>query len=1604
MKKCTNNRTMSFRRLLSLLLGLVLFMELLPGGLTVVGDASDAVTVTVDGAKTTQVTLPQSGRVTLEAASETGDTDYQWQIQLDGDWVNIYDATAATLTLTYAMVSPALEGGSAAVRCAVGGESASDAVRVTVSYDVEADSADLNRQKDELAQGMSAAAAPRRTQRRSLRSGAPEYINITVNYLDAVTGLPIYTGFSATINGGKPYSQTVLSPTYLGYAPYWNPGDPDTTDPGAATESAQSLTLSVGADYTGETYTVNVYYKAIAVPYAVRYYFQNIHDDMYTENVDYYRQSSDLTGTIIANDDLKLDEDRARGFTKLYHYPEAVAADGSTVFECYYDRNYYQVKLDANGGYGSEHVYARYGTPFVATTPTRHGYRFAGWDKLGEDGKGDGKADNPLPTTVPAENASYIALWESADTTYTVVYWLKKPESNSKLTAECTAEDMTYITSVTVDAKAGDIVNPRNDPDHMGIYSPKLEESTYICDNRDHMADPNKHTDACKLGSTLRHYVYDGTQMQVEVQGDGSTVINTVYSRREYTLRFYYGCASNDSGTPHYYVVGGSTYNFGNKDEKTHPCPDVSDYNDMTLLERVKSVWGEVQVPDGEDMSSLISEEHRAAYKLGTLPEDGSYNSSQRKYYYLEFTAPYGADISDLWPSEVFDNVPLTDAEKVKHTSNGGSSHLDNDGWGNYAYFAGWNGEFNIKYTQDHSNSTIKCYYPLLDDTLLYDESRISTYGDHSQVSFLAFFDNGANVKWSIPRQWIYKLYVEVLPGHEEDAGVVPRTVDGVPRYYMLYDTVFANDDNTTIGHQTDPPLPGFTCMRDKTGGSEPETNEPLADGRESYTANFYYNRNSYTLTAQNYDEIIQYNDVLYQADLDRRMYDLLLMPYPKPLEKYAYELGGWYTSPGCFPGSEYVPGSTMPAHNVALYAGWKPVQRTVKMFLSLADMREYQAKGDDAQVHYYTQVVDHGSTLGEIADPTDPSGHEYTFGGWFYEKSGKKVALTPTDTAVKEDLLVYAEWSHLTAQPYLIHYVLKETADAEWKALLGHASLFSPEDGKAYTVTNGSGESRTYIYYAGEGGGYHQQIAADSRGYANQGSTRTFYPKAGDPYNQLYSGFNTGHYPTLASHSITMEEDTPSNPTVNVFTFYYVHAATVSYKVEYRYHDTGELIESESTGTGSVEKETSKAVVTERFAVVKDCVPDAFYKRLVLAVVRGEDGTYVGSPDNVVTFYYTKNIENAYYAIHYMLQNVDAATDVPQSEGSGTYSNYTESTVYTEGIGQISATISITPQKFSGFTMRDTAVVRWGNSSNTVPVNAGAFSLTVQKEGTELYVFYTRNTQNYVVRYLRYGSNPHTTRPEDELAASKTSSGKYGAVVSEKAATIEGYNCVSNLSQSIVLRPDNSQNEIIFYYEPLQYTVEYRVWAYGGGTLNNTLEVVEGKNSFKGATPAAKSGYTFDGWYQNAECTIPVREKGTMDDATGKLTPKRSELLPAPQTNVFYARFKAVYGNVTITREATEDESNGVGTYVYRLTSEDNPAYVVEVTVAKGGSTTVYDLPCGSYKVEQVNSWSWRYADGAQTVEIQQDKPKTVTFDGAAVKEKWLTGSSDAVVNRREA
>ena len=349
---------------------------------------------------------------------------------------------------------------------------------------------------------------------------------------------------------------------------------------------------------------------------------------------------------------------------------------------------------------------------------------------------------------------------------------------------------------------------------------------------------------------------------------------------------------------------------------------------------------------------------------------------------------------------------------------------------------------------------------------------------------------------------------------------------------------------------------------------------------------------------------------------------------------------------------------------------------------------------------------------------------------------------------------------------------------------------------------------------------------------------------------------------------------------------------------------------------------------------VIKDYIPDAFYKRLILAVTDDGNGNYVGSPDNVVVFYYSKNTQNAFYAVHHMLQKVNAAgTDLTKDE-SGNYINYTESDALTEGIGDIGSTHDIVPQTFSGFTVYGTGYIK--NSGTTQLLDAETnphFTITVQAQGTELYIFYTRNTQSYKVYYLKYGTDisnlPQLTGTSPGvLRQIESGTGTFGADITAAAKQVDGMNCVSNLSQTIILRANDAQNYIIFYYAPLQYTVEYKVWQYGGGTLSQTIEVVNGTDPFSGSTPTAKIGYRFDGWYLDKECTVPVGNKGTVTD--GKLVPTTLNLDAMPKVNVFYAKFVPVLGSMIIERQnGTADEGNGDRVFVYRITAADDPAFV---------------------------------------------------------------------------
>ena len=1655
-------------------------------------DTVPEVYIARDGKAVSELSLPQTDKITLtaEAAPENKNTTFRWQLLssvTDGEWINIFDGTSKSFTLSYLTVENLLdESGSVYLRaCAANNDLCgySEPTAVTVYYNVPEDESSL------------LTPAPQTTLQNDENevSNDPEYVDISINYLDSSAGLAIYSGYSAQIQKVTSYTSSVISPTYLGYAPFYNKSNPSIKKTDGveidAPDDASVIYLDIPEDFDGDSYVVNVYYKPIDVPFAARYFFQNINDDFYSEDYGLYKLDYAKTGTIISNEQLEAsDPDRVKGFTKLYHYPEAVAADGSTIFECYYDRNYYILKFDMDGGYGTEPIYARYGTPFVVNEPTRHGYIFAGWDLL-IDGVGDGIAD-VLPSSVPAENQSYKALWTTVRTKYTTVYWLQNADDDG----------YSYKGSTVSYADSGTLVSGSDD----------LTDQTPICGNTD--AD-HTHTDEC-YPDELEHAEFEKADKDVTVNGDGSTVVNVYYTRKYYTLRFIY--AKEYNGVYDYYgsssfkgirylIVGGSTHGFGNQNTSRRPWPNGTgnDYSlddiiyNMNKCEGNSEQWGTIyetndQTEDYSRLPQIIQPNVAGAeYKTGIYPEpgtgykegdkgNGNYNQRGDRFFYFELTARYGADLTELWPTAVFDKVQVAHPER--HTANGAYKNLENDGWGNYAYLAGWNGEYKVGYSLANSNSTIKGRYQKLNETVIFgslggtdfsyeNDSKIdriittqTTVGGKEVTSrvnyFVNFFNNGMGVSWNVPREWNYQIYVPIFSGEltsdqielvkaaaaEDNTYTLPASandskvyhygstvdIDGNTYYYYnstvyrLFDTVNTSDDGRDASNQTQTALEGFSfesgSLGNNTRRSERVYNGLLADNRESYTVRFFYKRDNFSLVMHNYNEIyLSKTNVDFDSEVDDYVYDgdgdQVVPDYPKTLEENAYVFRGWYESPGCYDGSEYTKGTLMPAANLSLYAKWDAIPHTVRFFKNYESLLKFKQNGDESGL-IETRTVPHGNVVGSVDNAVDDSEYKYTFSGWFQIKKGEKTAFTPLDMPVTNDINVFADWGSQSAQPYVIHYALDNPeTNAEIIALLDDAAEGEPSDNTEYTVSI-NGEQAKYIYLESDGK-YHLSIADQTRGFAYQGNTRTFHPKAGDPYNQLYDDYNIGYYPTLAGHSISIQyEENKAEPKHNIFTFIYVYKESIDYTAEYRYLDTGELITS-APGNGQVEKNTKLAVVTERFAVVTDYMPDAFYKRLILAVEKDKDGNVISSPDNVVVFYYSKNELNAFYAVHHMLQNADADSDEPVSDGNGGYTNYTENKAHTEGIGEIGKEINIEPQNFIGFTVYGKGLIK--GQTDFIDLNDEMsshpyFTVTVEADETELYIFYTRNIQNYKIYHLRYGTDisnldslEYTDKSNGVLAPVESGSDKNGRTITASCKTVDeipGMSCISEFTKSIVLRANDKQNHIIFYYSPLQFTVEYKVWQYGGGSLDRTIEVVNGTDTFTGSAPAAQSGYVFDGWYLDEACTVPAVSSPASDSDKAtlsgeRLVPTTAKLDPTPKTNVFYAKFVPTYGNLTIVRKNAADEANGDTTFVYKISSVSNPDHIMYVSITGYGSETVKNLPCGEYTVEQVGGWSWRYSDSSVTVDIKSGE-NSVTFEKAAQNRNWLNGNSKKIQNRK--
>lgn len=740
--------------------------------------------------------------------------------------------------------------------------------------------------------------------------------------------------------------------------------------------------------------------------------------------------------------------------------------------------------------------------------------------------------------------------------------------------------------------------------------------------------------------------------------------------------------------------------------------------------------------------------------------------------------------------------------------------------------------------------------------------------------------------------------YVETLNGAAGDTTLNGKNY----KQYKVVDLTYSSSTSLTYAEEFHP-ITGFT-----QGDSDPKL--PVGGSVRMQKNNYlYYTRNSYNLSFYNYNAQVEGKGGSVQFEAPLSGYDFT-PDYPANLEPNAYVFAGWYTTPGCYEGSEAdLSTLTMPASDLILYAKWAGKTHTVKAYQS----KNALDNGDDA-LHTYDNVP-HG-TLAK-PEPAHPHNGSYTFAGWFYVSDTGEEKAFDFSMPVNRDLNLYAKWSSNTLMAYTVKYEL--------------------EDGT--------------------------EIAPPTTGSALAGTTKTFNAKSGTELNE---GYQSGYFPKVGSHSITIDIEKPEN---NTFTFVYVRKAEVEYIVRYLDKATGQPVVVDGVPTPDKTVTTHNAVVTETFKQIGGYAPDAYQKQLVLA-----------AEGNEIIFWYIKDDVHAPVQTIHWVQNI---------KGEG-YAEYQKSTNLN---GVIGTEYSETPLTITGFEY---------NSSPEHPVDGypAKASGALTAAGLVLNLYYDRIEYPYEFRFLEQGT-------DKELATPVGANARYQAQVTQIAKTIPGYTLVSAENQAINIAiedPANvaSKNVKTFYYTEQVVDIKYQVVGPDNcGTLDNyqesQLKVTTG--TVKGAVPTAADGFKFVGWYTDEACTQPVITTWVLNN---KITPEKTKDLgndvKGYEAATYYAKFEADVANLTITKTGCEDIDAGQS-FIFTVTGPEG--FSKKIVIQGNGTVVLTGLKIGEYTITEDTSWSWRYSpkNGAvvQKITLQPGQTNSVTYVNDRTNNKWLDGNAYA-------
>ena len=895
----------------------------------------------------TGIRLYEGQKTSFSAFSDLANASYQWQICYDAKnnlWTDIQNQTGQGILISPAMVNSIIEAtGSATIRCKV---TSGATVEYSSPIPVTVESGEsMSAERFKFARTANRAAA----YALASDSETPDLgqYSVVINYVFA-DGTIVAAPYTASLAAGSNFTATVTHPSVMGYEPYV---DNDTT-------SSTQIDLAITDIQADVTYTVT--YKPALVYYTVIHYQQNVDNDNYTEHERETLQG--LTKSTVG----EVANDYPGFYALLYEHP-TIAADGSTVVEIYYDRNYYLINFDLGGGYGVEPIYDRFGAPIGDVgTPTKAGYTFTGWV-----GTNDTAVD--IPATVPAENATYTALWQMEGTAKVkVVFWGENPND----------EEYSYLTTGELYLEPGEKYTYA-DGDTVFLICGKEEHThgvdcSFTCGQTEH----TEHTEDC-LGNCTHecelscysagYYSLVETTKPSQI---GEVTREGIYT---YTTSGWFG-----SETLHYYLyLDGKWY-----------CAASGDWGSGGDDTEIEYVCDHTHTAD---CYTCEYHEHTVScYSCGK--EEHTHNNSCNR-------TGSGLD-SSLWTFVRSENVIVAaDGSTVVNV-----------------YYDRTTFTMTFKETGRNGNTL---------DTIT-DKWGADIREDFGVISsantYLWSMDSDGGSPWT--------SFMDVMPAEDRTYYAKTTNSNNVQtatylvqkigteagntaNYEVLYTVNVKYGSNLTVSAEEFVDIEGYTfndSLSTNTGSSY--------DG-----AKFYYDRHDYAIEFYNPTTLLRKTEnVPYESPLSSYNWTPAASDAPAQYEPGSVTFEGWYLNPECTGDKFDFATHTMPAGTndgdttLTLYAKWVPSgPYTVSFYLNLDAL----AANEKLSTHPDTQVY-HGQKLESV--PAIPVNGEYKFVGWFYKDGNVEKAFDFANMPIKKDMQFYGKWSSDVLKEYFVYFKLQNT------------------------------------------------------------------------------------------------------------------------------------------------------------------------------------------------------------------------------------------------------------------------------------------------------------------------------------------------------------------------------------------------------------------------------------------------------------------------------------------------------------------------------------------------------------------------------------------------